>query len=316
MSGNRSRCVPQKAVPGKVGTTRSVETEMGAFGSDTGRLPDTHSQPTTRIWYLGSYDDLEARTNLRSPKCERGSGSRARKKVGPSSFVLVWPVGPVEARGEEPFKASKARTALTREEHERRLVHYVKYKFSMYTPSMIAAASIAAALHGLDWTGKSGFGLAGLFDELTRITAIEQDYLRGCLEQIEEMVSQVQGGHVNGDGNANGDTGVDGHQVVSMSVSSGQQRPLGEQTTSQEKKNDDDDDYDTSNNGCSNSSCNRSGCSSSSSRRTRNNDNTNIDNNNNDIDNNNDNNSNEVRYVIETLKQTETTEKKSKRRLK
>lgn len=55
------------------------------------------------------------------------------------------------------------------------------------------------------------------------------------MEQIEEMVSQVQGGHVNGDGNANGDTGVDGHQVVSMSVSSGQQRPLGEQTTSQEK---------------------------------------------------------------------------------
>ncbi|XP_035740451.1 uncharacterized protein LOC118449697 [Vespa mandarinia] len=105
----------------------------------------------------------------------------------------------------------------------------------MYTPSMIAAASIAAALHGLDWTGKSGFGLRGLFDELTRITAIEQDYLRGCLEQIEEMVTQVQGGHVNGDGNANGDAGVDGHQVVSMSVSSGQQRPLGEQTTSQEK---------------------------------------------------------------------------------
>ncbi|XP_047363687.1 G1/S-specific cyclin-D2 [Vespa velutina] len=110
-----------------------------------------------------------------------------------------------------------------------------EYKFSMYTPSMIAAASIAAALHGLDWTGKSGFGLRGLFDELTRITAIEQDYLRGCLEQIEEMVTQVQGGHVNGDGNANGDAGVDGHQVVSMSVSSGQQRPLGEQTTSQEK---------------------------------------------------------------------------------
>ncbi|CAG5076354.1 Similar to CCND2: G1/S-specific cyclin-D2 (Gallus gallus), partial [Cotesia congregata] len=49
-----------------------------------------------------------------------------------------------------------------------------EYKFSMYTPSMIAAASIAAALHGLDWTGKSGYGLAGLLDELTRITAIEQ----------------------------------------------------------------------------------------------------------------------------------------------
>lgn len=49
-----------------------------------------------------------------------------------------------------------------------------EYKFSMYTPSMIAAASVAAALHGLDWTGKSGYGLAGLLDELTRITAIEQ----------------------------------------------------------------------------------------------------------------------------------------------
>lgn len=44
----------------------------------------------------------------------------------------------------------------------------------MYTPSMIAAASVAAALHGLDWTRKSGYGLAGLLDELTRITAIEQ----------------------------------------------------------------------------------------------------------------------------------------------
>lgn len=44
----------------------------------------------------------------------------------------------------------------------------------MYTPSMIAAASVAAALHGLDWTGKSGYGLASLLDELTRITAIEQ----------------------------------------------------------------------------------------------------------------------------------------------
>lgn len=51
---------------------------------------------------------------------------------------------------------------------------FTEYKFSMYTPSMIAAASVAAALHGLDWTGKSGYGLAGLLDELTRITAIEQ----------------------------------------------------------------------------------------------------------------------------------------------
>ncbi|XP_014212942.1 G1/S-specific cyclin-D3 [Copidosoma floridanum] len=63
-----------------------------------------------------------------------------------------------------------------------------EYKFSMYTPSMIAAASVAAALHGLDWTNKSGYNLAWLLNELTRITGIEQDYLVSCLEQIEEMV--------------------------------------------------------------------------------------------------------------------------------
>lgn len=44
----------------------------------------------------------------------------------------------------------------------------------MYTPSMIAAASVAAALHGLGWTSKSGFTLAELLDHLHRITAIEQ----------------------------------------------------------------------------------------------------------------------------------------------
>ncbi|KAJ8675600.1 hypothetical protein QAD02_011386, partial [Eretmocerus hayati] len=63
-----------------------------------------------------------------------------------------------------------------------------EYKFSMYMPSIIAAASVAAALHGLDWTGKSGYSLSWLLNELTRITAIEQDYLSSCLDQIEEMV--------------------------------------------------------------------------------------------------------------------------------
>ncbi|KOC65040.1 G1/S-specific cyclin-D2 [Habropoda laboriosa] len=102
-----------------------------------------------------------------------------------------------------------------------------EYKFSMYTPSMIAAASVAAALHGLDWTGKSGYGLAGLLDELTRITAIEQDYLQGCLEQIEEMVSQAVG--------ADGTGGRNSHQVSGTSISSAPQRPLGDEITSQEK---------------------------------------------------------------------------------
>ncbi|KOX70149.1 G1/S-specific cyclin-D2 [Melipona quadrifasciata] len=99
-----------------------------------------------------------------------------------------------------------------------------EYKFSIYTPSMIAAASVAAALHGLDWTGKSGYGLAGLLDELTRITAIEQDYLQGCLEQIEEMVSQAMNTER-----------IGGPERHSVSIPSATQRPLGDEITSQEK---------------------------------------------------------------------------------
>ncbi|XP_067212632.1 G1/S-specific cyclin-D2 isoform X1 [Linepithema humile] len=109
-----------------------------------------------------------------------------------------------------------------------------EYKFSMYTPSMIAAASVAAALHGLDWTRKSGYGLAGLLHELTRITAIEQvsgDYLQGCLEQIEEMIEEAHAAHVGTENPGSGN----GHQTMSTGISSAPQRPLGDQNTSQEK---------------------------------------------------------------------------------
>lgn len=44
----------------------------------------------------------------------------------------------------------------------------------MYTPSIIAASSIAAALHGLEWTAKSGCSLNQLLDRLHIITAIER----------------------------------------------------------------------------------------------------------------------------------------------
>ncbi|KAG8230114.1 hypothetical protein J437_LFUL007660 [Ladona fulva] len=74
---------------------------------------------------------------------------------------------------------------------------FAEYKFSTYPPSMIAAASIAAALHGLDWSAKTGCSLPQLLDVLHCITAIEPDYLRVCLDQIEEMVSAAihgQGG--------------------------------------------------------------------------------------------------------------------------
>ncbi|XP_046394508.1 G1/S-specific cyclin-D2-like [Ischnura elegans] len=66
-----------------------------------------------------------------------------------------------------------------------------EYKFSTYTPSMIASASIAAALDGLDWTSKTGCSRSQLLDTLHRITSIEPDYLRSCLEQIEEMVTET-----------------------------------------------------------------------------------------------------------------------------
>lgn len=57
-----------------------------------------------------------------------------------------------------------------------------------------------------------------------------QDYLHGCLEQIEEMISQAA--HVNTDNPGGGN----GHPTMSTGVTSAPQRPLGDQNnTSQEK---------------------------------------------------------------------------------
>jgi len=53
------------------------------------------------------------------------------------------------------------------------IVSVPDYSFSMYTPSIIAAASIAAALDGLKWTAKSGYSLSQLLDTLHNITAVE-----------------------------------------------------------------------------------------------------------------------------------------------
>lgn len=54
-----------------------------------------------------------------------------------------------------------------------------------------------------------------------------QDYLQGCLEQIEEMVQAHVGAEV---------TAGSGHQVTSTGGGpSAPQRPLGDQNTSQEK---------------------------------------------------------------------------------
>ncbi|XP_026292692.2 uncharacterized protein LOC113217066, partial [Frankliniella occidentalis] len=65
------------------------------------------------------------------------------------------------------------------------------YQFSLHPPSMIAAASLAAALHGLEWTKRSGVALNDLLGCLQVITGIEKDYLQTCLSQIEGMVTSM-----------------------------------------------------------------------------------------------------------------------------
>lgn len=59
---------------------------------------------------------------------------------------------------------------------------------------MIAASAVASALHGLGWTRTSGVTLPDLLRRLHIITAIEQDYLQSCVEQIEEMLAVAMGG--------------------------------------------------------------------------------------------------------------------------
>ncbi|GFG34527.1 hypothetical protein Cfor_11889 [Coptotermes formosanus] len=104
------------------------------------------------------------------------------------------------------------------------------YSFSMYTPSMIAAASIAAALDGLEWTVKSGYSLNQLLDRLHTITAIEREYLQGCLHQLEDMVTATinsrevscgGGSPENGGNAANGSGSINSRSSLDHSSMSG-----------------------------------------------------------------------------------------------
>uniref|UniRef100_T1JB92 Uncharacterized protein n=1 Tax=Strigamia maritima TaxID=126957 RepID=T1JB92_STRMM len=64
-----------------------------------------------------------------------------------------------------------------------------EFKFSMSPPSMIAAASIGAAVRGLTLPNQRWSSMRDLLLQLHSITGIEVDCLRECLEQIEEMVN-------------------------------------------------------------------------------------------------------------------------------
>ncbi|XP_014248811.1 G1/S-specific cyclin-D2 [Cimex lectularius] len=65
------------------------------------------------------------------------------------------------------------------------------FKFSMYTPSIIAGASIAAALNGLHWNARGGWTLNQLMDTLTVMLSVEKEYLCSCLAQLEEMLTDT-----------------------------------------------------------------------------------------------------------------------------
>ncbi|XP_060569625.1 G1/S-specific cyclin-D2-like [Ruditapes philippinarum] len=59
-------------------------------------------------------------------------------------------------------------------------------KFMMYPPSMIAAGSVGAAVHGLSNVPHLD---VKLLQRLHQITGIEMDCLRGCQEQIEQTLA-------------------------------------------------------------------------------------------------------------------------------
>lgn len=63
------------------------------------------------------------------------------------------------------------------------------FKFSMHSPSIIAAASIGTAIKGLMDSVHQRTSFNQILARLHDITHIETDVLHSCLEQIEEMVA-------------------------------------------------------------------------------------------------------------------------------
>ncbi|XP_028898561.2 G1/S-specific cyclin-D2 isoform X1 [Zeugodacus cucurbitae] len=65
-----------------------------------------------------------------------------------------------------------------------------EHYFSIYSASTIAAASIAAALSGLNWHLRTGQKLRHLLDLLTDLTSIEQEYLHECMQKMEVIFEE------------------------------------------------------------------------------------------------------------------------------
>ncbi|XP_037070632.1 G1/S-specific cyclin-D3-like [Pollicipes pollicipes] len=64
-----------------------------------------------------------------------------------------------------------------------------EFKFVIYSASMVAAASLAAAVQGL-LPARREAAMSDIFSQLHRITAVETDLLRSCLDQIEETIRE------------------------------------------------------------------------------------------------------------------------------
>lgn len=74
-----------------------------------------------------------------------------------------------------------------------RFFPFADFKFSIYTPSIIASASIAASLQGLDWTTKNNCSLSELLTRIHRITGIERvstTYLYTCTYAISSAADR------------------------------------------------------------------------------------------------------------------------------
>ncbi|XP_073998479.1 G1/S-specific cyclin-D3-like [Rhodnius prolixus] len=84
---------------------------------------------------------------------------------------------------------SELRAMVTRHAHTFISLAARESKFCMFTPSIIAGASVASALNGIRWSSRGGWPLSRLMDMLSRLLFVEKEYLCTCLGQLEEMLS-------------------------------------------------------------------------------------------------------------------------------
>lgn len=111
-------------------------------------------------------------------------------------------------------------TVLFRHAHTFMALCAREFQFSNFTPSIIASASLAASLQGLEWTAKTGCSLPQLIDRLCQLTGVEGEYLGNCWQRIENMVQDVMASRDSASGNyyAGEETSVPPQSALQMTV--------------------------------------------------------------------------------------------------